>query len=89
MVEINTKVELIDSKLYKYKSCTITKLKTYLHSKGHTNTISKRVFLNFIFPITFISYNGLKGYISQTNYKSRNVKIKLIKTKGKAADYII
>jgi len=87
---MNTRVKLIDSKLYKYKSCTATKLKTYLHGKGHlTNTISKRVSFDLIYLITPIGYNGLKGYISQTDYKSCNIKIKLIKIKGEAIDYII
>ena len=87
---MDTGVELIDSKLYKCKFYTTTKLKTYLHGKGHpANTIGERVSFNLVFLITPMGYNGLKGYISQTDYKSRNIKIKLIKSKGKAADYII
>ena len=62
---MDTRVELIDSKLYKCEFCTATKLKTCLHSKGYpTNTISKRVSFNLIFLITPIGYNSLKGYIS-------------------------
>ena len=87
---MDTRVEFIDSKLYKCESCTITKLKTCPHSKGYpANTIRERVSFDLVFPITPIGYNGLKGYISQTNYKSYNIKIKLIKFKGEAADYII
>ena len=61
---MDTGVKFIDNKLYKYKFCAATKLKTYLHSKGHpTNTIGEKVFFDLIFPITPIGYNGLKGYI--------------------------
>ena len=61
---MDTGVKFTDSKFYKCKCYTATKLKTYLYSKRHsTNTISERVSFNFIFPITLISYNGLKGYI--------------------------
>ena len=61
---MDTEVELTDNKLYKYKSYTATKLKTHLYGKRHpTNTISKRVSFNLIFPIIPIGYNGLKGYI--------------------------
>ena len=62
---MDTGVKLIDNKLYKCKSYAATKLKTYLHSKGHpTNTIGEKVFFNLIFLITPIGYNSLKGYIS-------------------------
>lgn len=90
MAKINTRVKLINSKLYKCKFYITTKLKTYLYSKGHfANTISRRVFLTLFFLITLISYNSLKDYISQADHKSRNIKVKLIKTKNEAADYII
>jgi hypothetical protein len=62
---MDTGVKLIDSKLYKYKSCAVIKLKTYLYGKGYpTNTIRERVSFNLIFPITLMGYDGLKGYIS-------------------------
>ena len=62
---MDTRVEFIDSKLYKCKSCTAIKLKTYLHGEGYpANTIRERVSFNLIFPITPIGYNSLKGYIS-------------------------
>ena len=62
---MDIRVELIDSKLHECESCTATKLKTYLYSKGHpANTIRERASFNLIFPITPIGYNGLKGYIS-------------------------
>ena len=61
---MDTGVKFINSKLYKYKSCTITKLKTCLYSEGHpTNTISERVFFDFIYLIILKGYNGL-NYIS-------------------------
>ena len=87
---MDTRVEFTDNKLYKYKSYTIIKLKTYLYGKEYpANTIRERVSFDFIFPITLIGYNSLKGYISQTDHKSCDIKIKLIKSKSKAADYII
>ena len=87
---MDTRVKFINRELYKYKSCTVTKFKTYLHSEGYpTNTIRERVFFNFIFPITPMGYNSLKGYISWTDYKGCNIKIKLIKSKDEAVDYII
>ena len=62
---MDTKVKFTDSKLYKCKFCTATKLKTCLYSKGHpANTIKERVSFDLIFLITPINYNGLKGYIS-------------------------
>ena len=65
LAKIGTGVEFIDSKLYKCKFYTVTKFKTYLHSKGHpANTIREKDFFNFIFPIIFMGYNGLKGYTS-------------------------
>ena len=61
---MDTKVEFIDSKLHKYKSCAAIKLKTCLYGEGHpANIIKERVFFDFIFPIMPIGYNGLKGYI--------------------------
>ena len=61
---MDTGVKLMDSKLYNYKSCTTTKLKTYLYSEGHPiNIIGERVSFDFIFLITPMGYNGLKGYI--------------------------
>ena len=61
---MDIRVEFIDSKFYKYKSCITTKLKTCLYNKRHpTNTISEKVFFNLIFLIMFIGYNSLKGYI--------------------------
>ena len=87
---MDTGVEFIDSKLYKCKSCAAIKLKTYLHGEGHpANTIGERVSFDLIFPIMPMGYDGLKGYISRTNYKSCDIKIKLIKFKGEAADYVI
>ena len=87
---MDTKIKLIDSKLHECKSCAATKLKTCLHGKGYpVNIIRERVSFDLIFPITPIGYDGSKGYISQTDYKSRDIKIKLIKSKGKAMDYII
>ena len=87
---MDIRVKFIYSKFYKYKFYITTKLKTCLYSKGYpTNIISKRVFFNFGFPIILIGYNSLKGYISWTNYKSCDIKIKLIKTKDKAVNYII
>ena len=61
---MDTKVKFTDSKLYKYKSCTSIKFKTYLYSKGYpTDTISKRAFFYFVFLTISIGHNGLKGYI--------------------------
>ena len=57
-------VEFMDNEFHKCKSYSANKLKAYLHSKGHfANTINEKVFLDFIFPIMFIGYDGLKGYI--------------------------
>ena len=87
---MDTGVEFTDSKLYKCKSCAAIKFKTCLYSKGHpANTIREKVSFNPIFLIIFISYNGLKGYISWIDYKSYNIKIKLIKSKDEAVDYVI
>ena len=87
---MDTSVKFTDSKLHKCESYIVNKLKAHPHSKGHpANTVSKKVSFDLIFPITFIGYNGLKGYISQTNYKSHDIEIKLIKSKDKTVDYII
>ena len=90
LAEMDTRVEFTDSKLHECESCATTKLKTCLYGEGHpTNTIRERVSFDFVFPITPMGYNGLKGYISWTDHKSRDIKIKLIKSEGEAADYII
>ena len=65
LTKMDTKVELIDSKFYKYESCATIKLKTCLYGEGYSaNTIKERVSFDLIFLITPIGYNGLKGYIS-------------------------
>ena len=83
-------IKFTDNKLYEYEFYIANKLKAYLYNKRYfTNIIGKRVSFDLIFPITPIGYNSSKGYISQTDYKSYNIDIKLIKTKDKAADYVI
>ena len=78
---MDIRVKPINDKLYNCKFYTNIKFKTYLYSKGHfANAINKNVSFNFIYLITPISYNGLKGY---------NINIKLIKNKNKAIIYII
>ena len=62
---MDTRVQFTDTKFYNCKFYTITKFKTCLYSKRHpTKTINKKVSFNFIYLITPIGYNGLKGYIS-------------------------
>lgn len=87
---MDTGVDLTDSKLYDCESCAANKLKARPHGEGHpANTIGERVSFDLVYPITPMSYDGSKGHISRANHKSRDIEIKLIKTKDEAADYVI